>query len=93
MKIRNILVILAVLVWFVSGVSRLESGRQEQGKKQLEEAVRRTVVACYSVEGFYPPNVEYMQQHYGLQYDSDNYDIRYEIAASNLMPGITILEK
>jgi len=93
MKIRSILVILAVLLFFVTGVSRLESGRQAQGKRQLEEAVRRTVVACYSVEGFYPPNVQYMQDHYGLQYDSARYDVFYEPVASNLMPEITVLEK
>lgn len=93
MKIRSIIVILAVLLFFITGVSRLESGRQAQGKRQLEEAVRRTVVACYSVEGFYPPNVQYLQDHYGLQYDVERYNIRYEAVASNLMPDITVLEK
>lgn len=93
MKIRSLIVILAVLAWFVAGVSRLETGRQEQGRLQLEEAVRRTVAACYSVEGFYPPNVQYMQEHYGLQYDPGRYTVCYEIAASNLMPAITVLEK
>lgn len=93
MKIRSIIGILAVLLFFITGVSRLESGRQAQGKRQLEEAVRRTVVACYSVEGFYPPNVQYLQDHYGLQYDAERYNIRYEAVASNLMPDITVLEK
>lgn len=93
MKIRSILLILAILTCFVVAVSRLESGRQAQGKQQLEEAVRRTVVACYAVEGFYPPNVQYMLDHYALQYDQDSYVIRYEFIASNLMPDITVLER
>ena len=84
---------LAVIAFFVVGVTRLESGRQAQGKQQLEEAVRRTVVACYAVEGFYPPSVEYMQDRYALQYDQGRYVIRYEVVASNLMPEITVLEK
>ena len=93
MKIKSILLILAVVAFFAVCVTRLESGRQAQGKQQLEEAVRRTVVTCYSVDGFYPPSVQYMQDHYGLQYDSKKYTIRYEVFASNLMPEITVLEK
>ena len=93
MTIRSIALMLAVIAFFVVGVTRLESGRQAQGKQQLEEAVRRTVVACYAVEGFYPPSVEYMQDRYALQYDQGRYVIRYEVVASNLMPEITVLEK
>ena len=93
MKIKSILLVLAVIVFFVACVTRLETGRQAQGKQQLEEAVRRTVVTCYSVDGFYPPNVQYMQDHYALQYDEKKYTIRYEVFASNLMPDITVLEK
>lgn len=93
MRIRSIALLLAVVAFFVVGVTRLESGRQAQGKQQLEEAVRRTVVACYAVEGFYPPSVQYMQDRYALQYDESRYVIRYEVVASNLMPEITVLEK
>ena len=93
MKIKSILLALAVIVFFVACVSRLESGREAQGKQQLEEAVRRTVVTCYSVDGFYPPSVQYMQENYGLQYDEKKYVIRYDVFASNLMPEITVLEK
>ena len=62
-------------------------------EQQLEDALRRTAVACYAVEGFYPPDVDYMVQHYGLQYDEDSYRVHYEIFASNLMPEITVVEK
>ena len=56
------------------------------------EALRRTAVSCYACEGAYPPDVAYMQEHYGLQYDSAAYTVRYELFASNLMPDITVLE-
>jgi len=84
---------LAVLLCFLLAVSRLEQGRQAEGKQQLEEALRRTAVACYASEGFYPPSVEYMVQHYGLQYDEQVYRVHYEIFASNLMPEITVVER
>lgn len=73
--------------------SDVEKGRKEEGRQQLEQALRRTAVACFAMEGFYPPDVAYMQQHYGLQYDEENYIVYYEWIASNLMPDITVLER
>ena len=93
MKIRNVILALAVLLCFLTAVERLEQGRKDEGKQQLEDAVRRTAVACYASEGFYPPDVDYMVQHYGLQYDEAVYRVHYEIFASNLMPEITVVEK
>lgn len=63
------------------------------GKQQLETLLRRTAVSCYASEGFYPPSVEYMKTHYGLQFEEERYMVHYERFASNLMPDITILER
>lgn len=92
MKKRGMLLVLAALLCVLAGVSRLESGRKDLGRERLEEALRRTAVSCYACEGAYPPDVAYMQEHYGLQYDSVAYTVRYELFASNLMPDITVLE-
>ena len=58
-----------------------------------EDALRRTAVACYAAEGFYPPDVTYMQEHYGLQLNTNRFTVRYVLQASNLMPDITVLDK
>ena len=93
MKKRSVLLVIVVLVCFLLAVNRLQQGAGEQGRQQLEDALRRAAVACYASEGFYPPDVEYMVQHYGLQYDARNFQIHYEVFASNLMPEITVVEK
>lgn len=93
MKKRSLILALAVLLCFLTAVSRLEQGRKAEGRQQLEDAVRRTAVACYASEGFYPPSVEDMVRRYGLQYDETAYLIHYEVFASNLMPEITVVEK
>lgn len=82
-----------MLLCFLLAVSRLEQGRRTEGKQQLEDTLRRTAVSCYALEGVYPPSVDYMKEHYALQYDEDAYTVRYEVIASNLMPDITVLEK
>lgn len=93
MKKRGMLVIFVAAACFLAAVSRLETRHQVLGKQQLEQTLRRTAVSCYASEGFYPPSVEYMQTHYGLRFEEENYVIRYERFASNLMPDITVLER
>ncbi len=80
-----------VLICFAAALNHLDSGREAEGLLQLEQAVRRGCVACYAAEGIYPPNLEYLQQRYGVQID-DRYTVRYTVIAENLMPDITVLE-
>ena len=44
-----------------------------------------------SIEGRYPPSVQYLQEHYGVQIDEDRYYVFYDGFASNLMPDITVI--
>lgn len=83
----------AVLCFFLVSLTNLDSGRREEGKLRLEEAIRRSAVACYAVEGIYPPDLEYLQQYYGLQIDDSKYLVIYEAFAENLMPDITVQER
>jgi len=93
MRKKSLILLLAAALFFLGAVSRLEEDRRAAGRQQLETAVRRTAVSCYASEGFYPPDVAYMQEHYGLQFDEESYVIRYERIASNWMPEITVLER
>lgn len=80
-------------VLFFVALGHFETGRTEEGRQQLESALRRAAVACYATEGFYPPSVDYLTQHYGVQVDSSRYNVFYEVFAENLMPDITVLIK
>ena len=84
--------VVAVLLMFTTALSNLQKGQQSEGRQQLEDAVRRSAVACYAAEGIYPPNLEYLEEHYGIQVDRDRYTVMYEIFASNMMPDVTVLE-
>lgn len=85
-------IILAVLLFFFTGISNLRGGSDDQGRRQLEESIRRCAAACYAAEGIYPPTVEYMEENYGLQVDRSRYYIDYIVFAENLMPDFTVLE-
>lgn len=82
-----------VLLLFVTGLSNLDRDSSEEDRQQLEEALRRGAVACYAAEGIYPPDLDYLIEHYGIQVDRKHYVVYYEVFASNLMPDITVLER
>ncbi len=81
----------ALAIWLFTAFGNLSVGHRETGRQQLETALRRAAVACYAAEGIYPPTVEYLQEHYGVQIDKTHYRVFYEIFAENLMPDITVL--
>lgn len=85
--------IVAVLLLFLTGLSNLDRDSSEEGRQQLEDALRRAAVACYAAEGIYPPDLDYLKEHYGIQVDEEHYAVFYEVFASNLMPDITVLER
>jgi hypothetical protein len=85
-------IVLAAVLWFFTALSGLETGEGEEGRQQLEDALRRAAVACYAAEGVYPPTLDYLTDHYGVQVEG-RYIVFYEIFANNLMPEITVLEK
>lgn len=80
-----------ILLCFATALDSLDSGREDESMHQLEEALRRGCVACYAAEGIYPPTLEYLTEHYGIQVDTDRYMVSYNPIASNLMPDITVL--
>lgn len=82
-----------VLIFFLSAVANLAKGSAEEDRQRLEDVVRRAAVACYAAEGIYPPDLEYLQTHYGLQINGGKYVVVYETIGSNLMPDIMVLER
>lgn len=88
-----ILAAAACILVFVFSLRSVGTRHGEEGRQQLETALRRAAVACYAAEGVYPPTLEYLQEHYGVQIQEDRYLVFYDIFANNLMPDITVLER
>ncbi|MEG1658168.1 MAG: hypothetical protein RR288_03835 [Oscillibacter sp.] len=86
------LLLFLTVLCLLTALSNVESGQREESLRQLEDAVRRSAVACYALEGVYPPSLSYLETHYGLQVDAARYTVVYEVFAENLMPDITVLE-
>ena len=89
----SILLFAAIIVAFLIGIARLSGSNAANSRQILEEAINRDIIHCYSIEGMYPPSLEYIEEHYGLNYDHKRFIIDYESIGSNLMPNVTIIER
>lgn len=83
---------LAVLLFFFTALSNLDQGRGCPGQAAAGRRPAPAAVACYAAEGVYPPDLAYLEEHYGIQIDRTRYRVFYDIFGSNLMPDITVLE-
>ena len=85
------LLLLAVLTFLVFG----HSGRDvsEEGAAAIRETVRRSAQQCYVVEGIYPPDLEYLEDNYGLQINTADFYVTYDAFASNQPPTVIVRAK
>lgn len=83
----------AIAVFCVSGMHSAEKKQQEEALRIAEESILRGAVSCYALEGFYPPDYEYLKENYGIRVDEEKYTVFYSVFASNMMPDVTVVEK
>lgn len=81
-----------ILVMFLTGTIFFSRKADQNGSETLRKSIQRASVQCYSIEGRYPPSVEYLEDNYGVQIDRKKYNVFYSGFASNIMPDITVVE-
>ena len=86
------LIFLAIVVILVLAVSDVSKTSSDESLTIAENSIRRAVITCYAQEGRYPESIDYLKENYGL-YVSDDYIVRYDIFASNIMPDIMVIRK
>lgn len=82
-----------LLLLLLQGVSSISESTVARQQESLETALNRDIIHCYAVEGFYPPSLDYIKEHYGLTYDEELFFVDYQPVGSNLRPSVTILRR
>lgn len=91
--IAAIIIFVALIVAFIFLINGITAKGGKQEINVVRDAVKNAALTCYSVEGAYPADLEYLREHYNLAYNEDRYIIYYEAFASNLMPDIQVAER
>ena len=89
----SILFFVVLIIYFVFAINGISEDTVDRQQSSLELALNRGIVSCYSVEGTYPPNLDYLVNHYGLLYDKDTFFVDYQAIGSNIYPDVTIIRK
>lgn len=83
--------ILFLVFWLM--LHSISQSTIERQKESLENAIQRDIIHCYALEGYYPPSLSYLEDHYGLTYDKNLFFVDYQPIGSNMRPDVTILVK
>ncbi|MCR5557920.1 MAG: hypothetical protein K6F75_10220 [Butyrivibrio sp.] len=90
-RILSVAIFIAIIVLFFLAVDAMGKSSISKEQESLENALSRDIVQCYAIEGRYPPNLEYLEQHYGLTYDKSTFFVDYMPIAGNLYPDVTVI--
>ena len=95
--LRRVLWIAALAVLLALGgpalYRRAAADLAAQSVESVRQAVLRAAAQCSAVEGVYPENLAYLEDHYGLIVNEKRYIVTYEAFASNLMPEVAVLTR
>lgn len=90
-------IVLALLLIAAVVLVLVGAARSEDNRANAAAAIRRTVESsarqCYVIEGVYPPDLEYLERNYGLEINTKDFYIWYEIYASNQPPTVKVVRK
>ena len=90
-QVLFILVLCAIVFFFLFGLNSVSETTVARQEESLENAINRDIIQCYALEGTFPPNLDYLVEHYGLTYDHDLFFVDYQTIGSNIMPDVTIV--
>ena len=65
----------------------------EESTAAIQAAVERSALQCYVVEGIYPPDLNYLEDNYGLQINTKDFYVTYDAFASNVAPHVIVRAK
>lgn len=86
-----VLLLLFVTALFAFSSDNLTNAADSREQEIVSTALNRSITQCYALEGNYPPDLDYLCDHYGFTYNKDHFFIDYQYIGSNLRPDVTII--
>lgn len=87
-----IIIAIAGAVIFV-GICNYSAAYADNRAQEIKETIISSIAHCYALEGRYPPDLDYLVEHYGLQLDTAGYGYHYDMFATNVFPSVRVFAK
>ena len=88
--IFTVIILTVIVCLFLSAVNGASLKADSSSVSTLEKAIKKAAVQCYAIEGFYPPDVGYLANNYGIITGNDKFVISYIAFTSNNMPYVQV---
>ena len=76
-----------------AGISASKKSYERHQLATIEENIKKAALTCYSIEGYYPSNIQYLKDTYGLVIDDSKINVFYQATGANLFPDILVTYK
>jgi hypothetical protein len=91
--ITSIVIIAVCGIIIFASIAGIGNTYADKRAEEIKDSIISCVAQCYAIEGKYPSDIKYLEDHYGLQLDTKDYTYHYEIFASNIFPDIRVFAK
>lgn len=87
----NIILFAGILILFMYAIRFTAGNTLDRQEEALNRAMERDIVQCYAQNGYYPPSLDYIKEHYGLMYDDNTFFVDYTPIGGNIYPGYKVV--
>lgn len=93
LTVLSVILFALVVVWFLVSVGNADSAADKKRADSVYSTVMNGAVLCYSIEGEYPPDLDYLKENYGVIINDDEYVVDYRYFGANIRPTVVVVEK
>jgi flagellar basal body-associated protein FliL len=83
----------AVVVVLCIALNLVFTNAKEQGAASIRNTILDSAMQCAAIEGSFPTNLAYLEDHYDLRVNHDDYVVIYEVLASNTLPSVVVMPR
>lgn len=87
----NIILFAIILIVFMYAIRFTAGNTLNRQEEALNRAMQRDIVQCYAENGYYPPSLDYIKEHYGLIYDEGTFFVDYTPVGGNIYPSYKVM--
>src|SRR6056297_2046915 len=88
----TILILVIVFVISFQAINSISNNSNDRSEA-IKKVIMKAAVQCYALEGSYPPDIDYLAEHYGIIIDENQYFYFYDPNGANIAPNIEIIKR